>query len=421
MGCVYGDSTPFPFGADFIETVRHAVEQGVQLLAAQEAITTARARGGSVESIRQGELARLAALGDAVAVMVNGFASSRSERVVRVGARILDSAHALIDQEVAALDGHTTGEISSSRATVESARQRAFRAVESFVLRHDLPGTEVGLRLVAGEQSYSGQALVTTPFGVEAVFDLAIPAAHEWGRPRRVVEISAGTEVHVPKESGFFSKRIEPVLVKLDKLFVSEVAISDAMTTITVRKGPRSGAGYQIEVSSEGAPKAMLHLITEEGGPAPDAPLELDGDDSVHVMRLWNRVVESTRDLVSRRQSMTEATFDGEGLRESDEPRALCERMVQVLSPIVQEISRRSGAPGELVLRRDLGEGRREEVYITKAELQEKIEALPPGMQGAFIPFELGKGPRSPRAPAHSEPIDLRDDDTDKGFIPGTG
>jgi hypothetical protein len=82
-----------------------------------------------------------------------------------------------------------------------------------------------------------------------------------------------------------------------------------------------------------------------------------------------------------------------------------------VLAPVVQEIGRRSGAPGELVLRRDAGEGRREEIYITKAELHEKVYSLPQALRGVFDPFELSDGPRSPRAPAPSEPIFLEADE----------
>jgi hypothetical protein len=42
------------------------------------------------------------------------------------------------------------------------------------------------------------------------------------------------------------------------------------------------------------------------------------------------------------------------------------------------EIGRRSGAPGELVLRRDVGNGRREEIYVTKADLLDRLLVLPP-------------------------------------------
>ena len=407
MGHVYGDSTTFPYDINFIELIRHGVECGCALLGAQHAISTAVDRSGNLDQVRKQERARLDAMSDAVKLTLTAFMSSSSERMVRTASRILESARAVIEGEFNAMESQSNGVINSMRATVEHARDMSYRAIETFVLRHDLPNTAVGLRLLAGEDQYSGQALVTTPFGVEAVFSLAIPSAHEWGKLRRVAELSAGTEVHVPKESGWLSKRREMQIVKLDKLFVCEVAVTSDRSLITLRKGPRSGSGYQLEVSTENAPRATLRLLGEDGNPTADPMLELDGEDGVHALRLWNRVIESTRDLATRRQAMSSATFDGKPLNELDEPQAVCVRMVNVMSPVIQEIARRSGAPGELVLRRDLGEGRREEIYITKAELHEKVMSLPHLLRGVFDPFELTEGPRSPRAPAPSEPIML--------------
>jgi hypothetical protein len=252
---------------------------------------------------------------------------------------------------------------------------------------------------------------VATPFGVEAVFALAIPGAHEWGKPRRVAELSAGTEIHLPGETGWLSKRVEVQPVRLDKLVVTEVAIAADHSLITMRKGARSGSGYQLEVQTDGdLPHIVVRRLNEEGAPLPTEPVALEGEDAKHALRLWNRVADSTRDLAMRRQAMTSAAFDGTPLGEQDEPQAILSRIVTVIAPVVQEIARRSGAPGELVLRRDLGEGRREEIYITKAELHEKVLTLPHTLRAVFDPFELSDGPRSPRAPAPSEPIYIDQD-----------
>jgi hypothetical protein len=344
---------------------------------------------------------------------MTAFMSSHSERMVRTASRVLESARAVIESELAMLEGQANGEISNTRTTVERARDMTFRAVEAFVLRHDLPNTSVGLRLLAGEETYSGQALVATPFGIEAVFALAIPPAHDWGKIRRVAELSAGTEVHIPQESGWLSKRVAVAPVKLDKLVVTEVAMASDRSLITLRKGPRSGGGYQLEVTAESQPKATMRRLGEDGSPTPDPVIQLEGEDAMHAMRLWNRVVDSTHDLGMRRQSMTTATFDGKPLKEIEDPSAIATKLINVLAPIVQEIARRSGAPGELVLRRDLGEGRREEIYITKAELNEKVMTLPATLRPVFDPFELSEGPRSPRAPAPSEPIFIDAEDVE--------
>lgn len=413
MGHVYGDSTPFPFDINFVELIRHAVECGVTLMSAQHSIATAVDRSGNFDQLRKQERARMDAMSDAIKLTMTAFMSSHSERMVRTASRVLESARSVIESELAMLEGQASGEISNTRTTVERAREATFRAVEAFVLRHDLPNTSVGLRLLAGEETYSGQALVATPFGIEAVFALAIPPAHDWGKIRRVSELSAGTEVHIPQESGWLSKRVAVAPVKLDKLVVTEVAMASDRSLITLRKGPRSGGGFQLEVTAESQPKATMRRLGEDGSPTPDPVIQLEGEDAMHAMRLWNRVVDSTHDLGMRRQSMTTASFDGKPLREIEDPSAIATKLINVLAPIVQEIARRSGAPGELVLRRDLGEGRREEIYITKAELHEKVMTLPTTLRPVFDPFELSEGPRSPRAPAPSEPIYIEADDVE--------
>src|SRR5437773_11303462 len=165
MGHVYGDSTAFPYDINFIELIRHAVECGVTLMAAQHQIATAVDRSGNFDQLRCQERARLDAMADAIKLTMTAFMSSQSERMVRASSRVLEAARSVIDGELMALEGQANGEIVNTRNTVERARDMAFRAVEAFVLGYTLPNTSIGVRLLAGDDTYSGQALVATPFG----------------------------------------------------------------------------------------------------------------------------------------------------------------------------------------------------------------------------------------------------------------
>ena len=89
------------------------------------------------------------------------------------------------------------------------------------------------------------------------------------------------------------------------------------------------------------------------------------------------------------RQRMVSAAFNGRPLLEIESPRVVAEALINHMAPVISEISRRSGAPGELVLRRNLGEGRREETYCTHAELLEKIMILPPDLRAVFSALHL--------------------------------
>jgi hypothetical protein len=415
VGCVYGDSTPFHYGGNFIETIRHAVDCGVALMAAQHTIVRAGARAHEIDRARQAERVKLEAMAQTVRRSVSADATSGAERLLRTSAQILDATRLAVEGAVAQLETIAAEELAKSRASKEVARTSALRAVESFLLRHDLPGSHLGLRLLANDSAYGSHALVATPFGVEAIFELLVPAAHEWGKLRQVRDLAAGVEVHLPLEAGLIWKRVEVQSVKLDKLYLSSVHLSKARSVIALRKQPRGGAGYKLEFdATRGSVRVTLHALMEDGTESPEPPRELAGPDAVHVLRLWQRVVDSTADLPMRRSVMTSAVVDGRAIQDLDEPQLVCERLVRTLAPTLREIAKRSGAPGELVLRRDVRAGRRDEVYITKAELHEKVLTLPPALRTVFDPFELD-AERSPRAPAPSLPAydDLEDDDVE--------
>jgi hypothetical protein len=102
-------------------------------------------------------------------------------------------------------------------------------------------------------------------------------------------------------------------------------------------------------------------------------------------------------DLLEHETAVVAATLDDCPLLQLPAPRALVDRLIATMAPLVQEIARRSPVPGELVLKRQVAENQREERFVSKAKLREKIESLPPELQRALEPLGLG-GPLQPTA-----------------------
>ena len=399
---MYGDSTPFPHEGNFIESIRHAVDCGVALLGAQNMIQRAIARAQEIDRARSLERARLHTMSDSIKRALASDMTSNAERLLRAGARILDASRVAIEGEVAALETLACGELARARKTAEDARRAACRALETFLVLHEIPGTESSLRMTATEEAYVAESDVVSPFGVDATFRLQVPDAHEWGTPRRVGDVSPGTEVHVALESGLFFKKVAVQPVRLDKLFISALRIAAQRSTIVLRRAPCAGPGFKLDFDATGdRPRVLLSKLVDDGTEALEATIEIGGEDAVHLHRLRQRAIDSTSALLQRRQQMTRALFENHALLELDTPQLVAARLVKCLAPVVREIARRSGAQGELVLRRDVRAGRRDEVYITTAELHEKVLTLPPLLRATFDPFELD-AQRSPRAPAPS-------------------
>lgn len=399
MPHLYGDSTPFPYDVDYIDLSRNAVDCAVQLLSAQHAISSALERAEALNGALASLVARVRSVHSSVNGVLDPQLASDSVQLERVARRLIETVEATVNDELARIERQAADEVAHTHNIMARSADSAHRALESFLQRNDLPGTEMALAWsAAGEQDYAGQVRVQTPFGVAVVFSLAIPSDHLWARARRLSEIAPGLEVHFPQQSGWLSKRVELAPVKLDRLFLSGVNLDATSAEFRLRKSANAGTGYRILVDLRGDHQVHLQALGEDGSPEVDPPSPLDGEDSAQMFRLASRVIESMQVLVQMRRSMVSAELDGQPLVEPEWPRAVADRLIQNMAPVVTEIARRSGAPGELVLRRDVGGGRREEVYVTYAELSEKILVLPPDRRAAFEVLGLREPAASPQS-----------------------
>lgn len=399
MPHLYGDSTPFPYDVDFIELSRNAVDCAVQLLSAQHAITSAQERAEALNGTLVSLVARVRSVHSSVSGVLEPQLAAESIQLERVARRMMESMEVTVNEELARIEHQASEEIAHTHNIMARSAESAHRALETFLQRNDLPGTEMSLTWsAAGEQDYAGQIRVQTPFGAGATFSLAIPSDHLWARARRLSEIAPGLEVHFPQQSGWLSKRVELAPVKLDRLFLSGVNLDAASAEFRLRKGANTGTGYKIVVDLRGDHQVHLQALAEDGSADLDPPSALDGEDSAQMFRLASRVIESMQILSTMRRSMVSADLDSQPLSEPEWPRLVAERLIAHMAPAINEIARRSGAPGELVLRRDVGGGRREEMYVTCAELNEKLLVLPPERRVAFEVLGLRDATPSPQS-----------------------
>jgi hypothetical protein len=90
--------------------------------------------------------------------------------------------------------------------------------------------------------------------------------------------------------------------------------------------------------------------------------------------------------------------------------RDLIERLLLVLAPLVRDLSAHSLSPSELVLRRMIGDDRREEIFVTKAELRAKFSDLEEDDRRLFDVLDLGEpmgggaNPRRSKGAGNSTP-----------------
>src|SRR3990172_8101500 len=128
--------------------------------------------------------------------------------------------------------------------------------------------------------------------------------------------------------------------------------------------------------------------LGEEGAPSTDE-IVLEGEDAATLQRLWAMIDAAAGDLVGKRRRLLRAAFDGVPVEEIERPARLAEKIVASIAPLVGEMRARGAAGTGLVLKRDLGNGRREELYVARAEITRKWAELAAPRRAIFDAFDL--------------------------------
>lgn len=381
---LYGDSSPFPYGIDFLDSIRAAVDACVAMLAAQATIDHTLKRSAQIEQNLKSERRRLQALLSSVNDVVGDYFDD-SGRLRAVANEVVASATSSVDRTLAELERLWNSELATAASAIDAAGTSAFQVLQTLLLQHIPPQSSVSWHLGAGDDVYEATARLETRVGLEAQLAVAIPAAHPWARVRRVGDVAPATTVLLPRPLA--RRQREGLLaVALDRLFVSDVQIAPSRILIVVRRHARGGAGWRFAVASEDG-RTIGQPIDDAGRPCGD---EHDlAEEREPILRLASAILDGTYDLVLRRERLLSATLDGEPLDKRHEPREVCARLIAGYAPVVSEIARRSHPASELTLRKNLGGGRREAMFVRRAELLERIARVPPPLRALFDPFGL--------------------------------
>jgi len=198
--------------------------------------------------------------------------------------------------------------------------------------------------------------------------------------------------VRMPVSGGWLRKATKMKRVVLDRHFVTRAEHDPAgkVAFVLRRSAKHPSDGLEIVMRGPGQERPTVRVMGETG-PAMSDPVVLIGPDADAAQRLWQKIQAGLAGLEKRRTRLQSALFEGRPVAEIGKPATLAERIIQSAAPLVRELRLRSAAPGELDLKRDLGGGRREEMYISTEELQKKFAGLSPARRKLFDSFGLGE------------------------------
>lgn len=417
MPCLFGDATNSELEIDYLLLVRDVFDFAVEVLLASGRIDDLKAATRSADQAAEIEKARLEAMHRRLTEALGPDADGPDGPASRCAEAISRACRGAVDDEIRRLDVELSRERDMSDKTARRERKQVERALEKLLLvPHPLPASHSDLELVlSGELGYSATLRARADYGVEVLLDYDIPEQNLFAAPVRVLQLAPSMEIHVPEERGWISKKIKPVRHKLGKHFIAGLRHGPSRIILSLREEAAIGsAGFDLMLDADWPAPRVVPVAAGVEADLTDAH-QLDADDEAVVRELLTTLVDAADAVRAHPSQLLEAKLDGAPLVDAEDVTTVVDRLLELMAPTVREIATHSPQDGELVLKRNLGGDRREEIYVSVEELLAKLEPLTPEQRECFRPLGILGGrpaarqtipaPVPPPAPEPKPPV----------------
>ena len=388
MRYLYGDSSPFPHGYDFLATLETFMTTATRVV--QLSINATRvedaadqglvARMRELEQIEQFHTSTVEALGEAAK-------ESPSPLVREYAGRVIESAIRTLAENKGRTQAENEREQQGAAIVAQSAKKEIEQHLDHFMRTVRLPTehSRVKVSLAAGRTD--SWCTLTHAMGIACEFDIDVGST-SWGKPRKVSEFTTGVDLLIGAKKAWFSSQVTPERIHLDDFFVGDVDVLDDGCLLLLRKKPDQPDSYVFTASRQ---NGVLDVRVDRPNMAEASALseKLEAGDVAIFERLYTALQGSTMKLTSLRSRLRACRVDNVSALDPVGSLRLVERMVSLFAPTVAEIAARSPNPHELSLKRETDEGKREELYLRREDLHKKMEPLHADGRRIFGPLGL--------------------------------
>jgi hypothetical protein len=363
----YGDGTPFPLDENFIETLTTAVEACTNAFVPLAELDSRREKAREVRREADKELGRLAELEATVIGSLVPFVpdNKKPSLTQQVSQKITASVKAAVAEARRQVEGRVGA--TEALAAPKTSADAIFKALRPFFESHQLPNAKWIMSWDVRGAEPSANA-VATGGRIAASFTLS---PEPYRAPIRVEQLSEGVIVHMMKK-GVFGKA-KPAPIDLGKYVVVAFERTTHESIITLKENPnRNAQGLRFAVSDAGATWVSITAA----GDADGDPNPLDLEDVAPIRQLAEKTHAALKDLIHKR-TLVDLSLGATALGDLEEPRIVPLELLAQLTPLARTIREKSRASGELILKRDIGDGRREELFVPRATLTGQFARLP--------------------------------------------
>jgi len=386
-----GDSSESGLEFNYLAFLKDVIDCAVVLLDNEGVIAASSERKRGCERDAATVIAALGELGRRTLDVSEPVAREHKDNAIgRCATAIATATREAIEREATQIRTSLAADLAEIDKLDQRQRARNTEVLDKLLRGHELPLAEKTWEVVFSASAVKAAFRQRTSFGVEAILGLEIPPASVLQPDLRVDKLVEHAELSALEVGGWLRKSDKLVPHKIGRYVIGKIVVG-ADVTIRLRATPEAdGPGFDLVKSRTG------EILIESVSGEPARELTIDDTNRPALKLLAEKLEAAVRLLGDRRTGVASVQIDNVALAEHPHPRVLAERLILAVAPMVHKIAKHSRSPGELVLRRMLGEDRREEIFVTTAELVKRWSALPAPAREVFAPLGLEADPAAP-------------------------
>ena len=209
-------------------------------------------------------------------------------------------------------------------------------------------------------------------------------------------DFAPGLTLPVGVRRSLFKRTVAPETIALDEFMLGGFDLRDDRAELRLRKKSElTDSLVFVARRTEDRLVAEVHY-PEDAEAESGLPAVLDQSSAQDIERLWQLVRTACTPLLNRKRRLMALTLGGVDVFDGDFGTNVVALVVAAIAPVVNELSRRSPNAHELSLKVENETGRREEIYLRKAQLVESsLSSVAPQERHVFDPLGIiASGPR---------------------------
>ncbi len=393
MRFLFGDSTPFPLGYNFLATLESFMATATRIVQLENETSSTRRVADETAANRVKGLEALEQFHNVVMRAVQDTAQKvHHAHALEYAQRVAEFASQYVEEHKRATLASNERESISLRAEADRRVAEQRQQLETFLKVARLPvlHTKLSVRLVGEGKDFRHQmsAVFDNPDNIQTAFTLNAAKAPGWSSPRRVADFVQNVELLVGVEKSWLRGTVTQKQQNVDDWIVTQLDMSDDALELTLRKNMKEKEMLVFHVRKT---EGVLSGTVEHPG-APDASAvgtQMQHSDLTQLDKLWLALRTATRDVADHKEQLLGVLLDQQPVFEAGLVLAFVVRLVAMFAPTVREVAKRSPNEHELSLKIEHEGGRREEIYLRKDALVNALAPLPAAGRQVFAPLGL--------------------------------